>query len=495
MNFPSIAFALFFAAVFLLYWFVFNSRLRLQNAFLLLAGYFFYGWFSWRYALLLLLVSLFNYFLALGLQRCAAGAGKRMLLISGLLFNIGTLAYCKYLGFFSGALRSLFSWVGLRVDWVTAAVVLPLGVSIYIFLAISYLVDVYQGKLAAAGRPVDVLLAFSFFPIIAAGPIQRPSGLLPQIGRPRTFRYARAADGARQVLWGLFMKVVIADPCAVHVDAIFSGSSARPGSALALGLFLFSLQIYADFAGYSNMAIGIGKLLGFDIMKNFNYPYFSRDIGQFWRRWNISLTSWFRDYVFLPLAYALSRRIRADRVWGMRAEIPIYVFGITLTWMLTGFWHGANVTFIAWGLLHGFFLVLHRVGAPPRKRLLKTLGIGREHAGLAVVKTVFTFFMVMLAWTFFRAPDVGQAWRTIAGMASLSLFHSPRLPSLPGLPATAIWIAVFMTGEWLGRNEEHALARLGSRWPRACRWALYYALLLAVLWFTGDGREFIYFQF
>jgi D-alanyl-lipoteichoic acid acyltransferase DltB (MBOAT superfamily) len=264
---------------------------------------------------------------------------------------------------------------------------------------------------------------------------------------------------------------------------------------LLAGIVLFTIQIYADFAGYSHLAIGISKLLGFNIMQNFNYPYFARDIREFWRRWNISLTTWFRDYVFLPIAYSVSRWIRSEKFLWIKSEIVIYAIGIIFTWMLTGLWHGANYTFIAWGMIHGFFLFLFHIGMKPRKRILSTLHISHNNKALILFESAVTMIIVMGSLTFFRADSIGLAVDYLARTASPSLLTFPPLLQLPDFSATVVFILIFFIVEWFGRKHEYPLARFCSAWPKGLRWTFYYAIILAVFWFSGERQQFIYFQF
>ncbi|MFZ4523315.1 MAG: MBOAT family O-acyltransferase [Bacteroidales bacterium] len=495
MLFTSFTFAFFFLLVFFLYWFVFSGRLRWQNLFLLATSYVFYGWVDWRFALLLLAISLVNYGLAIVMDGTSNLSGRKLFFSLALIANIGTLVVFKYAGFFITSFANLLSLFAVKQDPFTLNIILPAGISFYIFLSLSYIIDVYQQKLAAVRNMTDVLLAFSFFPIILAGPIHRPIGLLPQIQRQRNFSYDQAVDGLKQVLWGVFMKILIADHCAVYVNTIFSNSANFPGSMLLTGIFLFTIQIYADFAGYSNMAIGISKLLGFSIMKNFAYPYFARDIKVFWTRWNISLTNWFRDYVFLPVAYASSRRIKSERFLGIHSEVVIYLTGLIVTWVLTGLWHGANYTFIVWGLIHATFLFLYHISFKPRKRWLKRWEISNNNVLFMAFETALTMVIVMFAWIFFRADNLGQAFAYISGIASWSLFQSPQFALLPEFSTTFAFIILFLVMEWLGREHDYAIERLGYRWPKALRWSMYYLLIITIFWFAGERQQFIYFQF
>jgi len=491
MLFTSITFAFFLLLVFILYWFVFNGNLKSQNFFLLVSSYFFYGYWDLRFLLLLFFISASNYILAIQIQKNENKLLRKSLFITGLIINIGTLIIFKYFNFFVDGIVHLISLFGIKANLQTFNIILPIGISFYIFLSISYIIDSYQHKLSAVSNFYDALLTFSFFPIILAGPIQRPISLLPQIQNKRIFDYEKAADGLKQILWGLFMKIVIADRCAVYANLTFSDSSTFSGSTLILGIFFFTVQIYADFAGYSNIAIGIGKLLGFNIMQNFNFPYFVRDIREFWKRWNISLTTWFRDYVFLPTAYYVSRHIKSDHFYLIKTEFLIYTVGIAFTWILTGLWHGANYTFIIWGLFHGFFLIINHVGAKPRKRLLKRLNISNDNILLTIADSLVTFIIIMFSWIFFKADNVGHALIYISGIFSRSVFSVPEI--LPTV--TLLIIAGFSIVEWMGRGQEYAIAKLGANWPILVRWAMYYGIILVIFYFGGSGQQFIYFQF
>ena len=490
MLFASITFALFLLLVFALYWFVFNRNLKVQNLFLLISSYVFYGWWDWRFLFLLFLISMSNYLIAIGIQKKDQKQQRKIFIIVGLAINIGTLVLFKYFNFFIDGFVDLISLFGLKVSLLTLRIILPLGISFYIFLSLSYIIDVYQHKLTAVRNFVDVLLTFSFFPIILAGPIQRPISLLPQIQTRRIFNYPQATDGLKQILWGLFMKIVIADRCGVHVNTIFTDSSIYSGSTLILGIFFFTVQIYADFAGYSNIAIGVGRLLGFNIMQNFAYPYFSRDIREFWKRWNISLTTWFRDYIFLPISYSVSRSIKTDRFYFIKTEFLIYTIGVSVTWILTGLWHGANYTFIIWGLIQGFFLIINHAIAKPRKRFLKRLNIRNDNILFIIVDSLATFLIIMFSWIFFRADNVGHAFSYISEIFSMSSFTVPEIR-----PKAIFLIVLFFVIEWLGREQKYAIAGMGSKWPKPVRWAIYYSLILTIFWFSGKEQQFIYFQF
>lgn len=359
------------------------------------------------------------------------------------------------------------------------------------FLSLSYIIEIYRKTLSANRNIVEVLLTLGFFPIILAGPIQRPFSLLPQIARKREFNYDQATDGLRQILWGLFVKVVIADNLASYVDDIFLNFSEYSGSTLLIGAFFYSIQIYADFSGYSNIAIGTAKLLGFNLMQNFAYPYFSRDITEFWRRWHISLTTWFRDYVFLPISFAVSWRIKTEKVLFIRSDLFIYFVASTITWFLTGLWHGANYTFIIWGMIHGFFLIIYRWQMKPRKWMFKKLGISNKNSIVVIVETLITLTIVMIAWVFFRAQTIGQALEYVTSVFSSSFFTLPEVLPIKLL----LLIFLFIMTEWLQREKQHALQLNNSVIPRIIRWGLYYGIILVIILFGGGQQEFIYFQF
>lgn len=291
------------------------------------------------------------------------------------------------------------------------------------------------------------------------------------------------------------MKMIIADQCGSYVDIVFANPVTQTGSALLFGVLMFTIQIYSDFAGYSNMAIGIGKLLGFDIMQNFAYPYFARDIKEFWKRWNISLTTWFRDYVFLPVAFSVSKKLKSEKFLGIKSELVIYASGITVTWILTGLWHGANYSFIVWGLIHGIMLFSYHLISKPRKKILKKLGIRNNSRGIVVAETLFTLGIVMIAWIFFRAGSLPSAYTIVSRIFTTPMFTSTNLNLIPEIFPLLAFILLFFIIEWSGRNHEYGIAGFGLKWPRFFRWAVYFSLILAVFLFSAEKQQFIYFQF
>ena len=493
MLFNSIEFAIFLPIVFLLYWFVTNRNLKTQNVLLLIVSYIFYGWWDWCFLFLLALLSFANYFIGIEIENNETNRKGKTWFITGLITNLGVLGVFKYYNFFINDFIHIISLVGYDLPRSTTKIILPVGISFYIFLSLSYIIDIYKNNLKANRNIVEVLLTLSFFPIILAGPIQRPSSLLPQIAKKREFNYNQAVDGLKQILWGLFAKVVIADRLAQNVDDIFSNYSKCSGSTLLLGAILFTIQIYADFSGYSNMAIGIAKLLGFSLMQNFSYPYFSRDITEFWKKWHISLTTWFRDYLFLPISFAISWRIKSKKVLLIRSDFFIYIIAIIITWFLIGVWHGANFTFIIWGMIHGLYLVIYRLQIKPRKLIFRKLGISNKKLFIIVIETLITLSIVIIAWVFFRANSIKEAFKYLNGIFSKSLFTFPSIM----LKRTLLLVCIFFIIEWFGRENPYAIAKLGIKWKRSLRWAAYLAIAIAVelLLLAGKEQQFIYFRF
>jgi len=462
----------------------------MQSCFLLLAGYFFYGWWDWRFLFLLILVSIINYLIGIRIDINEENRKRKIWLITGLVINISILGVFKYYNFFVDSFIDLISMAGYDLQGSTVNIVLPLGISFYTFLSLSYLLDIYKKNLTANRNVIEVLLSLSFFPIILAGPIQRPSSLLPQIATKREFNYPRAVDGLRQILWGLFVKIVIADNLAPHVEDIFLNYSDYSGSTLLSGAFFYAIQIYADFSGYSNIAIGTASLFGFSLMRNFDYPYFSRDITEFWKKWHISLTSWFRDYLFLPISFAISWKIKKERVIFIRTDLFIYIVASTITWFLTGLWHGANYTFIVWGMIHGFFLIIYQWQRKPRKKLFKILRISNNNIIVVAIETFITLLIVILAWVVFRSSTIQQSAEYLRGIFSSSLLSFPQV-----FPKTAILTTIiFILAEFVQRNKKHALQIEKIKY-RLLRWGIYFGIVLMILLFGGGNQKFIYFQF
>jgi len=493
MIFNSLDFVIFIIIVFVMYWSL-NSKMKFQNLFLLLSSYFFYCWWDWRFLFLLILVSVVNYTVGLKLYN-KNNQSRKAWLLAGLIINILVLTYFKYFNFFVDSFIDAFSLIDVDIQKPSLNIILPLGISFYIFLSLSYIIDIYNNKLKAEKNIVNVLLSLSFFPIIFAGPIQKPSSLLPQIRSKRIFKYEFAVDGLKQILWGLFMKVVIADKCALIVNNIFSDFNNYKSSSLVVGGVLFMIQIYADFGGYSLIAIGVSRLLGFEINSNFRYPYFADNFPEFWKRWHISLTSWFRDYIFLPLSFFISRKIPAERYFSINADLIIYMTGIVFTWLLTGLWHGANLTFILWGLLNGMILVLYRIAKKNRRSLIKKLKKYNISSILTAAESILTLIFILFLWIIFRSNNISEAFSYLSGILSMSGLSKPDMMILKNNRDLFILIAIFFLIEWIGRNQDYPIFSIFNKWKRPLRWVMYYSILICILWYAGNEQEFFYFQF
>ena len=481
MLFNSIDFAFFLPLVFVIYWLL-KPWLRAQNFFLIAAGSVFYGWWDWRFLGLLLFTSGVDYLVAMGLDRSDVPARRKWLIGISLTANLGLLGFFKYYDFFVTSFSEAFTWLGHPIEGRTLNIVLPVGISFYTFQSLSYTIDVYRRQLKATHDPLVFFAFVSFFPQLLAGPIERARNMIAQYEHPRVFDPAMARDGLRQMLWGLFKKVVVADNCAIMVNAVYTDPGAHSGSELAMATVLFAFQIYGDFSGYSDMAIGCARLFGFRLMRNFNYPYFSRDIAEFWRRWHISLTSWFRDYLYIPLG-------------GSRGSKGKVVMNVMIIFLVSGFWHGANWTFVIWGAVNAlFFLPLllsgtHRgsTGTVAEGHLLPSVG--------EALRMAATFAIACLAWIFFRAKTVGEAVDILQGVFNASLFSVPSIPQ-PRSIAFGLLAAAFMfLLEWVNRERQYGL-QMDGRSVRPVRFALYYALIAAlIIGAPIGGGEFIYFQF
>ena len=366
-------------------------------------------------------------------------------------------------------------------------IILPVGISFYTFQTLSYVIDAYKRKLEPTRDFISFSAFVSFFPQLVAGPIERATRLLPQFYTHRSFDYPKAVDGLRQILWGLFKKIVIADTCAEYADLIFNGSENYSGSTLVIGALFFTCQIYCDFSGYSDIAIGTARLFGFDLMRNFNFPYFSRDVAEFWSRWHISLSTWFRDYVYIPLG-------------GSRAGIRKTIINILIVFIVSGLWHGANWTFVAWGALNALY-VLPLVVIKARHSNLNIVAHGKYLPSLKELwQVTLTFSLTVFAWIFFRAENISHAASYISGMFEGLLHKAGYVETINLLYyeigfVLPVMIVVFFIIEWLGRNEQYATAALGIRWKRPLRYAFYYAIVISIIWFGGKEQQFIYFQF
>jgi alginate O-acetyltransferase complex protein AlgI len=482
MLFNSIDFAIFLPIVFILYWFVTNNNLKLQNFLIVSASYLFYGWWDWRFLSLILFSTIVDYTIGRKLRIEENQTKRKILLWTSILVNLGFLGFFKYYNFFLENFITAFSFFGNPINPQGLNIILPVGISFYTFQTLSYTIDVYKRKLTATKDFVAFSAFVSFFPQLVAGPIERATHLLPQFYKKRTFEYSKAVDGMRQILWGLFKKIVIADNCAEFANQIFNNSADMNGSTLVLGAIFFTFQIYGDFSGYSDIAIGTSRLFGFDLMQNFNFPYFSRDIAEFWRRWHISLSTWFRDYLYIPLG-------------GSRGGTWMKVRNTFIIFIVSGFWHGANWTFIVWGALNALYF-LPLLLTNNNRNNLETVAQGKVFPSLKEISSMFlTFGLTVFAWIFFRAENIGHAMSYISEILSPSLFSSPYYPGIGLTIPTIILTCIFVLIEWFGREGQYAIAHLGIKWKRPIRYAMYYSIILAIFWFMGEQQQFIYFQF
>lgn len=482
MLFNSIQFAIFLPIIFILYWFVVGRNFKWQNILLLVASYYFYACWDWRFLFLLIFSTLLDYFTGLRMSTSSNQELKKFWLWLSIIINLGFLGIFKYYNFFIESFAAALKNYNLEVNPWTFKIILPVGISFYTFHGLSYVIDVYKDRLKAEKNFIDYAVFVSFFPLLVAGPIERATHLLPQIQRVRVFNDSKMVDGLRQILWGLFKKIVIADQCAFYANQIFDSSSSFNGSTLLIGAIFFSFQIYCDFSGYSDIALGTARLFGIELLRNFAYPYFSRDIAEFWRRWHISLSSWFRDYVYIPLG-------------GSKGGTWYSLRNILIIFVISGFWHGANWTFIFWGLLNGIYFI-------PLLLLRKN----RNHLDIVaknrvwpttneLTSIIFTFTITIFAWIFFRAENMSHAFAYISNIFSSNFFEIPlyekRFYSI--LLTGLIGFMIFF--EWNGRMNLHALEDIELKFSYLKRRGLYYFLILLIFIFRGAEQEFIYFQF
>jgi len=479
MLFNSLSYLWFFPLIFALYWWANNKSLRFQNIIVLIASYYFYSCWDWRFLFLLVFSTVLDYGSGIAIHKSDSNKRLRKFwLILSVGINLGFLGVFKYYNFFAESFADLISLFGLRPHITTLNVILPVGISFYTFHGLSYVFDIYNRKIVPTTNFVNYSLFVSFFPLLVAGPIERATHLLPQIERRRTFDYHKAVDGLRQILWGLFKKVIIADSCAEYANMIFNNSADYSGSTLIVGAIMFTFQIYGDFSGYSDIALGSARLLGIELLQNFRFPYFSRDIAEFWRRWHISLSSWFKDYLYIPLGGSKGGN------W-MRIRNTFIIF------LVSGFWHGANWTFIIWGGLNALFIMPSIIMKTNRNNIEivakgKLLPSFRE-----LLQVGITFGLAVFAWIFFRADNLSHAMSYIGEIFSLSVLSKPTI-----FPKWIFLILVlFMFIEWLGRESNYALEKFGLNWYRPLRYCFYMILTISILIAGGKEQEFIYFQF
>jgi D-alanyl-lipoteichoic acid acyltransferase DltB (MBOAT superfamily) len=396
--------------------------------------------------------------------------------------NLGILGFFKYYNFFAASFSDALLLFGLKANIEILQILLPIGISFYTFHGLSYVIDLYRNKIKPERNIINYAVFVSFFPLLVAGPIERASHLLPQINNKRIFRYSFITDGLRQILWGLFKKIVIADNCAQFTDIIFANTTDQSGSNLLLGAFLFSFQIYGDFSGYSDIAIGTAKLFGIELLQNFSFPYFSRNIAEFWRRWHMSLTSWFKDYVYIPLG-------------GSRTNNWLKIRNIIIIFLLSGFWHGANWTFLAWGFIHAL-LFIPLLLTNNNRHYLTIVAVNKRLPSLKeLVSIISTFLLVTVSWIFFRASNISQAWHAVKEIFSSSLLTIPNFEGVRKIPVTVLLLIIFTVVEWLGRRGKYAIEPIAAIKSKGIRWLLYYTIIGIIFFLGNEGKDFIYFQF
>jgi len=478
MLFNSIDFAIFFPLVFLIYWGLLKGKTHAQNLLLLVASYVFYGWWDIRFVSLILLSTLVDYYVSSAIYSTQQSSKKKRLLAISLFLNLGLLGYFKYSNFFIDNFNEAFSFFGTNISIQSLQIILPVGISFYTFQTLSYTIDVYRGRITPAHNLVTFATYVGYFPQLVAGPIERAHNLLPQFQKERSFNKSEAINGLGQIIWGLFKKVVIADNCAKYADLIFNNYSDHSGSTLFLGTFFFAFQIYGDFSGYSDMAIGLSKLLGIQLSQNFNYPYFSRDIAEFWRRWHISLSTWFRDYLYIPLG-------------GSKGGKLITVRNVFAIFLVSGFWHGANWTFIVWGGLNAL-LFLPILLLNKNRANMQIVAHNSWFPSLKeIVQMVFTFILVLIAWVYFRSENLHQANYIVSEIFSSSFLSIPKM-----LSRVLLLLIVFFTlVEWFGRKESYAIEIFLTKYSVKLVWGVYLLVSMMIFLFAGQQQEFVYFQF
>ncbi|QZK89636.1 MBOAT family protein [Flavobacterium sp. CHNK8] len=477
MFFNSLAFAVFLPIVFILYWFVCNKNKSYQNALLIIASYYFYSCWDWRFLFLLIFSTFLDYYTGIQIEKSSNKTSRKFWFWLSIAINLGFLGIFKYYNFFADSFSQLVNGFGFKTSPLLLHVVLPVGISFYTFHGLSYVIDIYYKRIKAEYNFVDYSLFVSYFPLLVAGPIERATHLLPQVKVKRSFDYQKAKEGVFQFVWGLVKKVVIADTCATYANAIFDNYPSMNTLSLVLGAVYFAFQIYGDFSGYSDMALGMSKLFGIDLLRNFNYPYFSRDIAEFWRRWHISLSSWFKDYLYIPLG-------------GSSGGMAMKIRNTFIIFLVSGFWHGANWTFVAWGFINAlYFLPLLILNL--NRSNMETVGLNLNFNGIKVFFNMLTTFaLTCLAWIFFRSKSIEAAYEYIVRMFSNRIFEIQYLENQRYNYEILLLILAFVLVEWKNRQQVEPISGKYSY--------LKLSLCLVAIVALGtyaDYKEFIYFQF
>lgn len=477
MFFNSLPFAVFLPIVFMLYWFVFSKTKDTQNLFLVVVSYYFYSCWDWRFLFLLLFSTLLCYFTGIQIEKSTQEKGRKFWFWLSIIFNLGFLGIFKYYNFFALSFSEALNDIGLHSSPLLLDVILPVGISFYTFHGLSYIIDIYYKRINSEKNVVDYALFVSYFPLLVAGPIERATHLLPQVKLKRSFDFERAKEGVYQIIWGLVKKVVIADTCATYADAVFDYYTSMNSLSLILGTVYFAFQIYGDFSGYSDMALGMSKLFGINLLRNFNYPYFSRDIAEFWRRWHISLSSWFRDYLYIPLG-------------GSRGSKWKQVRNVFIIFVVSGFWHGANWTFLAWGFINAMYFLPSLLLGTNRANM-ETAELHWDFKSIKVFFNILaTFILSCLAWIFFRAKSITIAFDYIGQIFTNRTFASQFLVNERYNNELLLMVLLFVLVEW---NSRYKIEPISGKYS----WLKMALCLLAIiaLGTYADYKEFIYFQF
>ena len=477
MFFNSLAFAIFLPIVFFLYWFVFNKNKSTQNALLIIASYYFYSCWDWRFLFLLVFSTFLDYFTGIKIEKSNSDKGRKFWFWLSILVNLGFLGIFKYYNFFASSFAEMFTSLGFKVSPFLLDVILPVGISFYTFHGLSYVIDIYYKRIKAEYNFIDYSLFVSYFPLLVAGPIERATHLLPELKVKREFDFEKAKQGICQIVWGLVKKVVIADTCAVYANAIFDHYQSMNSLSLILGAIYFAFQIYGDFSGYSDMALGVSKLFGLDLLRNFNYPYFSRDIAEFWRRWHISLSSWFRDYLYIPLG-------------GSKGGLWMKIRNTFIIFLVSGFWHGANWTYIVWGFINAVYFLPLLLSNNNRNNMDSIVLKWNLDSVKVLFSILITFLLTCVAWVFFRARTITDAVLYLKRVFTNNKFASQYLENERYNYELLLMIGLFVLVEWNNRKKEEPIS--GKR--NTLKMAL--AILVIIAFGTySDYKEFIYFQF
>lgn len=479
MLFNSSTFLIFFVLVFFVYWFFLSKKTGIQNLFLLVSSYIFYGFWDWRFLILIFISSISDFYLGNRIFKAVDKKSKKLLLGISVFVNLGLLFTFKYFNFFIDSLAQLGGLLGLSFEPFLLNLILPIGISFYTFQTLSYVIDIYRGQLKPTADLSSFLAFVSFFPQLVAGPIEKARDLLPQFQIQRKFEADKAKDGLRQILFGIFKKVVIADNCAPFVNSIFENYETLPSVVLIFGLILFSFQIYGDFSGYSDIAIGTAKLLGFKLSKNFDFPFFSRSMTELWRRWHISLSTWTGEYIFLPLSKMSKKSGRIG-----------VVLALFCTFLILGIWHGANWTFVFFGLLHGCIVSAEYY-------FKKYINLKNKFVNIEFLNYFTGWFVTMSLWLLgmllFRSANISEAYGYF-----ISIFSNSLMPNSISFFGKYIFLVFFITillsFDFLNKKRQFGLDI--GHWKLApMKWSVYYIFIFFILRYSGNQQDFIYFQF